>query len=247
YIVYVPGGGGSPAIDRAAPKLTEIKVAADKNMATITWKTDEASTSLVKYGLTSVYGIKEFTDLTKKVTSHTIALKDLSPETTYHYQVLSYDDFGNLAQSTDLTFKTLSKETALPPTTVIPTEEEKKVEEIKKPEEIKKEEEAKKKEAEKTKTLTEEFKKLTEIGESKQLEYEATKTKASENALISALSIIKQVANNVSLGALESNAKDLMDLFKELVPNPVLEGMPAVEISGNEVTIKWITDKQSNS
>jgi len=75
--------------------------------ATITWNTDELSTSQVQYGLTSGYGSSTAIDYTLS-TAHGVDLYYLSPSTTYHYQIVSIDSVGNLSRSADLTFTTLS-------------------------------------------------------------------------------------------------------------------------------------------
>ena len=70
----------------------------------ITWSTDETSTSIVDYGLTTSYGqTKSDASL---VTAHTIALSALTAGTLYHYRVVSRDAAGNTVSSTDKTFTT---------------------------------------------------------------------------------------------------------------------------------------------
>jgi len=75
-----------------------------RGSVSVTWMTDAASTTVVKYGRTRAYGKKRSnTDL---VIRHGITLTGLSANTRYHYRVESEDEAGNLAASTDLTFKT---------------------------------------------------------------------------------------------------------------------------------------------
>jgi hypothetical protein len=77
--------------------------------ATITWTTDEASTSQVAYRVqgTTTYGNTSVTS--SLVTSHTVSLSGLKGGTTYQYHVMSRDATGNTAISTpDLTFTTRS-------------------------------------------------------------------------------------------------------------------------------------------
>ncbi len=72
---------------------------------TISWTTDERSTSLVEYGLTSGYG-SSMAD-TALVTSHLVTLSGLQPNTTYHYRVGSTDAYGNGPRySADFQFRT---------------------------------------------------------------------------------------------------------------------------------------------
>jgi len=90
--------------DTNPPVISAINVDTLSNSATINWTTDEPATSVVNYGLDNSYGTS-VSDSTL-VTSHTIHLFNLSPLTTYHFQLTSVDDFSNSASSSDLTFKT---------------------------------------------------------------------------------------------------------------------------------------------
>jgi len=76
--------------------------------ATITWTTNEASTTQVEYGLTPAYGNATVLN-TNLVTSHSQALSGLARNTWYHYRVKSQDAAGNLAVSGDFVFKTTRK------------------------------------------------------------------------------------------------------------------------------------------
>ena len=73
--------------------------------ATISWTTNELSTSQVNYGTTTAYGSTTPLDPTL-VTAHSINLSGLAAGTTYHFQVVSKDAAGNLALSVDMTFTT---------------------------------------------------------------------------------------------------------------------------------------------
>lgn len=78
--------------------------------ATITWNTNENSTSQVEYGLDNSYG--NTTPLeTTFVTSHSVVLTWLSPSTTYHFRVISADASENESISQDNTFITLGTTT----------------------------------------------------------------------------------------------------------------------------------------
>lgn len=126
--VYSGGGGGggggssTPRSDTTAPSISNIKVVTYSNKAVITWTTNESSISWVVYGITTAYGKEVKT--TTYTTSHSVTLSDLSPATTYHYQVKSKDSSGNIGYFADKTFTTLaegeitspteSKETSLP-------------------------------------------------------------------------------------------------------------------------------------
>lgn len=77
--------------------------------AAITWTTDNASDSRVDYGTDASYGWAASSS--SKVTSHSITLTGLSPNTTYHYKVTSKDANNNSAVSADNTFTTLGSST----------------------------------------------------------------------------------------------------------------------------------------
>ncbi|MGR9088794.1 MAG: fibronectin type III domain-containing protein, partial [Gammaproteobacteria bacterium] len=100
-----PGGGGSGGGDTTPPVISAVQAASiTTDSATITWTTDEASNSVVDYGTTTSYG-STGSDAAQ-VTSHTVNLTGLSPNTLYHYRVSSTDGSGNTASSGDLTFTT---------------------------------------------------------------------------------------------------------------------------------------------
>ena len=90
--------------DTTPPVISNIQVSVTDTTATVTWDTDEAADSRVDYGLTSGYGSSESSS--GLVTSHSLTLTGLSPDTLHHYQVTSVDGSGNSASSSDLTFTT---------------------------------------------------------------------------------------------------------------------------------------------
>ena len=65
--------------------------------ATVTWETDEPSSSRVDYGRTTALG-SQASD-SARVTEHSIELTGLSPNTTYRFRVSSVDAAGNSATS----------------------------------------------------------------------------------------------------------------------------------------------------
>ena len=73
---------------------------------TVTWTTNEASTSQVEYGTTTGYGSTTALD-SNKVTSHSVNLTALTPGTLYHFRVKS-ENTGGLSVSNDYTFTTNS-------------------------------------------------------------------------------------------------------------------------------------------
>ena len=94
----------SAAPDTTPPVISNVQVSVTDTTATVTWDTDEAADSRVDYGLTSGYGSSESSS--GLVTSHSLTLTGLSPDTLHHYQVTSADGSGNSASSSDLTFTT---------------------------------------------------------------------------------------------------------------------------------------------
>lgn len=98
--------GVTIAGDITAPAISAVTAGAIAgDTATITWTTDEASSSQVEYGLTTTYGSLDTLDV-GLVTSHSRTLSLLAGSTTYHYRVLSRDAAGNLAVGADATFTT---------------------------------------------------------------------------------------------------------------------------------------------
>ena len=72
--------------------------------ATVTWTSSNAADSRVDYGLTSSYGT--FVTNASSVTSHSMTLTGLAPNTPYHYKVTSVDSYLQSASSLDLVFTT---------------------------------------------------------------------------------------------------------------------------------------------
>src|SRR5581483_8153964 len=101
-----PGPGITITVtgDTTAPTISNVQLAAVTNTtATITWTTNEPSTSQVEYGPTTAYGSSTPLDGTL-VTSHSVPLSGLTNGATYHYRVKSKEWAGNLATSADATF-----------------------------------------------------------------------------------------------------------------------------------------------
>jgi glucose/arabinose dehydrogenase/PKD repeat protein len=93
-------------LDTTAPMIsarTATNIASTS--ATVTWTTNEPATSQVNYGLTTSYGSTTTLD-PALLTSHSVALASLAPNTTYNYRVRSIDAAGNETVSANSTFRT---------------------------------------------------------------------------------------------------------------------------------------------
>jgi hypothetical protein len=102
---YEFGSTSPPAPDTTPPEISNVRVSnVKRGSVSVTWMTDEASTTVVQYGRTTAYGKKRSN--TNLVVRHGITLTGLSANTRYRYRVESEDEAGNLAASTNLTFKT---------------------------------------------------------------------------------------------------------------------------------------------
>jgi beta-lactamase superfamily II metal-dependent hydrolase len=91
--------------DTTPPVISNVSSSSiTASSALITWSTDEASNSVVEYGLTIAYG--STASNATNVTSHSIALNTLSANTLRHYRVKSTDAAGNTATDVDHSFQT---------------------------------------------------------------------------------------------------------------------------------------------
>jgi len=104
--------------DTTAPDITSISDGTiTGESATITWTTDEKSSSSVAYGITSgtyengAINYLVNSDSENFVTDHTVTINNLIPGTKYFYTVMSVDVAGNIGKSTEQTFTTKSPST----------------------------------------------------------------------------------------------------------------------------------------
>jgi len=100
----------TPASDTTAPVISSVASSTGETTATITWTTDESSTSTVEYGETDDYG--STTSSVALTTDHSIVIESLTADTTYHFRVSSQDASGNVGTSGDYTFLTTADTTA---------------------------------------------------------------------------------------------------------------------------------------
>ena len=102
------GGGSCPSTDTNPPTISNITVSAiTTNSVVVKWETNENGYSIAEFGLDDSYG--GITGLyNNSVKSHSVKINGLESSVIYHYRVASADSSGNLAQSEDFTFKTVT-------------------------------------------------------------------------------------------------------------------------------------------
>ena len=90
------------------PVISNISASSiTSDSATITWTTDEVSSSQVDYGLVSTYGFQTSeSDTSPRVTSHSVSLSSLKSCARYYYRVRSKDQYGTANVSSGKTFTT---------------------------------------------------------------------------------------------------------------------------------------------
>lgn len=97
----------TPKKDTTAPKISGLRVSnIGFEKATISWVTNEKSSTVVEYGIAKSLGIVKFN--TKLTKSHSITLSKeiLTPGIRFYYQVSSKDASGNVVKSKLTSFKT---------------------------------------------------------------------------------------------------------------------------------------------
>jgi hypothetical protein len=92
----------------AAPVISAVATSAiTTTSATITWTTDQGSSSQVKYGTTTSYGSMSALN-GSLVTSHSVTLTGLTAGTTYDFAVISTNGSSVTATSSNFTFATMA-------------------------------------------------------------------------------------------------------------------------------------------
>jgi len=91
--------------DTTPPEIKNLNVKADIFSATITWQTDKAADSLIKYG-TEPGNYTKNAYIPTKTKNHSITLEGLEPNTTYYFVVQSTDWNDNKNETAELSFTT---------------------------------------------------------------------------------------------------------------------------------------------
>jgi hypothetical protein len=95
--------------DTTPPEITNIKVSdITKGGATITWSTNENSTSVVEYGTTEDYELGSLSE-SRMISEHVVSLTGLEKNTAYHFRVKSQDAEENETVSGDYGFTAHTK------------------------------------------------------------------------------------------------------------------------------------------
>ncbi len=93
--------------DFTAPVISDVVVTPSNTSSTITWTTNELSSTLVEYGLTSSLGSSTAeTDTAPRVLSHSKNLTSLLECTTYYYEATSKDAANNTTSTSTGYFTT---------------------------------------------------------------------------------------------------------------------------------------------
>lgn len=92
--------------DTIAPIVSGVGASSvSSNSALISWTTNEPSDTQIEYGLTTTYG-SQTTINAALLNNHSQTISNLQADATYNYRVKSRDFAGNLATSSNYTFKT---------------------------------------------------------------------------------------------------------------------------------------------
>jgi hypothetical protein len=103
--IVSPSNGEGTSNPGGTLSISNVQASAATNTAVqLNWTTNEASTSAIDYGTTSVYGVSTPVS-SKMVTAHQMSLTGLAQGTTYHFRVRSTTSTDN-ASSSDQTFST---------------------------------------------------------------------------------------------------------------------------------------------
>jgi PKD repeat protein len=90
--------------DWVAPRIYNLTVYPSNDSATVTWNTDEPTTSRVDFGTSASYG-SQWSDGTLQLW-HVAPLAPLVQLTLYHFNITAWDAAGNLNYTGDMTFTT---------------------------------------------------------------------------------------------------------------------------------------------
>ncbi len=110
------GSGGGGTTDVSPPQISNVKITVSNNAATITWTTDEPSSSHVAWGKNQDY--RDGVSVTQKfTTNHLVEINSLQERLTYFFLITAFDPSGNQSSYSGQ-FITLSAPDTTPPANV---------------------------------------------------------------------------------------------------------------------------------
>ena len=92
-------------LDATPPVISNEDLVRYETSATVSWETDELSTGMLEYGITTAYELGSVASSTLQ-SAHTVTLPGLTAGTVYHYRITAVDAFGNSGSGADATFTT---------------------------------------------------------------------------------------------------------------------------------------------
>ena len=104
----------TPIADSVPPVISDIQEQITTSGATISWTTDEPTTSSIAYGTDATYG--SMVDSGSLNLTHGLLLTGFSPNQSVYYRITSVDASGNETVSADRTFITLLGDGPIPGT-----------------------------------------------------------------------------------------------------------------------------------
>jgi len=111
------GGGGAGNIDISVPNIYNLSIFPTTYSAVIKWQTSEKTITNLFWGKTSDY--KEGTIAKADyATQHSVLIENLTPNSSYHFQIKVEDASGNKTFSQDQSFKTMALPDEIPPSNV---------------------------------------------------------------------------------------------------------------------------------
>jgi hypothetical protein len=102
-----------PVADTTAPTIENVQTTPGTDKFTVTWTTNEAADSLVRYTIEGQDNWGEFGDAAK-VTSHNMTVNDRTPGTTYTIEIYSTDAANNKSEKVTRTVQTMPAESPAP-------------------------------------------------------------------------------------------------------------------------------------
>lgn len=105
-LAFSSSGAKADTASSTTPVISNIVATPTDTGATITWITDQQANTQVLYGQTTNYNASSTLNSALS-TAHTSFLGGLTPNTMYHFQLVSSNASGTMATSSDMTFTTM--------------------------------------------------------------------------------------------------------------------------------------------